>query len=221
MFGKIRWPGRLPQKSGQAESAHLQTIVGRCDHSPMRRLFILSVLALPACSAAPPSADQSPIAAIEVLTPTSNDKSDLIALLRQAAPKEGFHVDNGSAQWREFARQAKDLPPPARKTLYAGVWNGNDDDDLIAMADDGAHNGRSWITIYPGKHGAAARRFWLDLKVGIMRRWPATQPVPILPSGSLPLSEDLQLTPKGYRIRRSAAANYGLASSSSLLADGG
>lgn len=157
---------------------------------------------------------------MEVLTPTGDDQADLIALLRQAAPKHGFHVDDGSAQWRDFASQGKDLPPPARKTLYAGVWSGKDDDDFIAMADDGGHNGRSWITVYTGKHGAAARRFWVDLKAQLIRRWPAARSIPILPSGALPLSEDLQLTPRGYRINRSAAANYGLAPSSPLIADG-
>jgi hypothetical protein len=186
----------------------------------MRRLFIVPLLALSACSARAASVDQSPIAAIEVPTPTRADQSELIALLRQAAPKQGFHVDDGSAQWREFARQAKNLPPPAHKTLYAGVWSGKDDNDFIAMADDGGHNGRTWITCYSGNHPAAAKRFWLDLNAAIHRRWPTTKPIPILPSGALPLSDDLQITPKGYQIVRSAAAKYGLASSSPLIADG-
>lgn len=186
----------------------------------MRRSFSFLLLALSACSAHAVSDDQPPIAAIEVLTPASDDRADLIALLRQAAPKQGFHVDDGSEQWRDFAKVAKDLPLPARKKLYAGIWSGKDDDDFIAMADDGGHNGRSWITVYSGKHGAAAKRFWVDLKAQLIRRWPAARTVPILPSGALPLSDDLQLTPRGYRIKRSAAAKYGLAPSSPLIADG-
>jgi hypothetical protein len=183
----------------------------------MRRWFTFFLLALSACSVHAATKSQSPIAAIEVLTPTNDDQADLIALLRQAALKRGFHLDDGSAQWRDFARQARDLPPPARKTLYAGVWSGEDDDDFIAMADDGGHNGRSWITVYTGEHEAAARLFWVDLKTRILRRWPAARSIPILPSGALPLSEDLQLTHGGYRINRSAAAKYSLDPSSLLI----
>ena len=190
--------------------AHLRTNVVRCGHSRMRRWFMFPLLALSACSVQAAPNNQLPIAAMEVLTPTNDDRADLIALLRQAAPKQGFHVDDGSAQWRDFATQARNLPSPARKTLYAGVWSGKDDDDFIAMADDGGHNGRSWIMVYTGKHETAARRFWVDLKAQLIRRWPAARSIPVLPSGALPLSDDLQLTHGCYRISRSAAAKYGL-----------
>lgn len=186
----------------------------------MCRSFFFVLLALSSCSARAASSDQQPIAAIEVPTPNTVDKSDLIALLQQTGAKQGFHVDDGSAQWREFAKRAKDLPSPARKTLYAGVWDGKDDDDFIAMADDGGHNGRSWVICYSGKRPEAAKRFWLDLSAALRRRWPTTKPIPILPSGALPLSDDLQMTSKGYRIVRSAAAKYGLPSSSPLIANG-
>ncbi len=87
-------------------------------------------------------------------------------------------------EWREFARQAKDLPTEARKTIYAGVWDGENDDDPIAVIDDGGHNGRAWIVVYPGKRPAAAKRFWRDVNVSVGRRWPSTTAIPILPSGS-------------------------------------
>jgi hypothetical protein len=181
---------------------------------------LICFLALIACSGRAASDHQSPIAAIEVATPTRNEQSDLIALLRQLAPKEGLHVDDGSAQWREFAKQAKDLPPPDQKTLYVGVWSGKDDDDLIAVADDGGHNGRTWVICYSGKHPAAAKRFWRNLSAAIHRHWPTVKPIPILPSGALPLSDDLLLTSHGYRIARQAAARYGLPPSSPLIPDG-
>ncbi|WBO22071.1 hypothetical protein [Sphingomonas abietis] len=186
----------------------------------MRRLFIFPLLALSACSTSAASNDQSPIAAIEVPTPSRDDQSDLIEILKRVAPKQGFHVDDVSQQWREFARQAEDHPSPARKTLYAGVWSGKNDDDFIAAADDGGHKGRSWIICYSGHHPAAAKRFWLELKAAVYHRWPTAQPIPILPSGAVPLSTDLQLTSSGYQIIRTAAARYGLPASSPLIADG-
>lgn len=180
---------------------------------------LTAIIGLAACSAKAASGDQMPIAAIEVPTSNQVDHSDLIALLRRLAPEQGFHVDDDSAQWSDFGGRANDLPSPARKTLYAGVWRGKDDDDLIAVADDGGHNGRSWITCYSGDDPLAAKRFWKNLNTAIFQRWPKARAIPILPSGALPLVEDLKLTSTGYKIVRSAVAKYQLPSSSPLIAD--
>ncbi|MEH3123828.1 MAG: hypothetical protein PGN16_17990 [Sphingomonas phyllosphaerae] len=182
-------------------------------------MLLLFIFALPACSATASSDNEPPIAAVEIPVPAESDKSALIALLRQAASRQGFHVDDGSMQWRDFARQAKDLPPEARKTIYAGVWNGENDDDLIAVVDDGEHNGRAWVIVYPGKRPTAAKRFWRDVYVSVSRRWPSTKAIPILPSGALPLFHDLTMTLTGYRVARSAAKEYELNVSSPQIAN--
>lgn len=187
--------------------------------TPRRRLLCLFTFILPACSATASSENKGPIAAVEISVSDEDDKSALIALLRQAASRQGFHVDDGSMQWRDFARQAKDLPPEARKTIYAGVWDGENDDDLIAVVDDGGHHGRAWIVVYPGKRPTSAKRFWRDVNVSVGRRWQPMTSIPILPSGALPLFHDLRMTPEGYRIARSAAKGYELNVSSPLIAN--
>jgi len=178
--------------------------------------ILVSVIATAGCATAV-SREQKPIAAIEVSTATQADKADLVSILKRLAPRFGFHVDDVSDRWREFGKQTKGVPPPAMKTLYVGVWNGKDDKDFIASVDDGGHNGRAWITCYSGTRPEAGRQFWMSLRSMIHRRWPNARNIPILPSGALPLAEDLRLTPDGYKVVRSAAARYDLRQKSSLL----
>ena len=46
----------------------------------------------------------------------------------------------------------------------------------------------------------------------IMVHWPGTLALPIMPTGAIPLHQDLVLTPAGYIVKPSEAHKYQLAS---------
>lgn len=139
-------------------------------------------------------------------------------LRRYAASDGGMHVDDGSEAWREFDRQSNMMAPEDRLTINIGVWRGEDDDEPAIFVDDRYHPGRAWVTFLRGtqpERNAALRN---ALSSEMRRRWPGSQPIPILPSGGVPLPSDLVMTPDGYRIVRSAATNYELPPNSPLIA---
>jgi hypothetical protein len=51
-----------------------------------------------------------------------------------------------------------------------------------------------------GAQPALATRLRERLSAAIMRRWPDARRVPVLPSGGLPLANDLRPTAEGYEI---------------------
>lgn len=181
----------------------------------LRMTSLALAFAFLGCS--PAQQPEAPAAATEISLRTPVDGADLITMLRQLAPLQGFHVDDVSAKWRDFEQHVKDFPPAIQKTIYVGVWRGKDDDDLIVSVDDGGHPGRAWITFYRGQQPKLAEQFWNALVGEIRGRWPDVLSIPILPSGGLPESNDLRLTPQGYKIVRSAAERYNLPASSALL----
>jgi hypothetical protein len=183
----------------------------------LRIVTLLLAITFSGCS--PARQPEGPAAAVEISLRTTADDADLVAMLRQQAPLQGFHVDDVSAKWRDFEQHVKDFPPAIQKTIYVGVWRGKDDDDLIVSVDDGGHPRKAWITFYRGPEPKFAEQFWDTLTGEIRRRWPDVHSIPILPSGGLPLSNDLILTPQGYKIVRSAAERYKLPVSSALLAN--
>ena len=52
----------------------------------------------------------------------------------------------------------------------------------------------------------------------IIERWPGTQSLPIMPTGSIPLPKDLRLTQQGCRVKPDAAPHYDLPPTSPLIA---
>ena len=181
----------------------------------MLRLSIL--LLLGACG----SVDQhgvETVAAIEVPVRDRQDSAALLALLRRHAAVSGLHVDDGSAERRQFEAQANQLPPSDRVTFNVGVWRGKNDDENEAIADDRFHHGKIWITFPRGSKPEQSSRFRDPLIAEIMQRWPDAKPIPILPWGGLPHARDLISTASGYRIRRSAAADYKLSPSLPIFA---
>jgi hypothetical protein len=129
-----------------------------------------------------------------------------------------MHVDNVTTRWREFEGQNGRTLPAGKGTIFVGVWRGAHDDEPIADADDMGHPGRAWVTFARGKDVARATRFREAVLADLTRRWTDAKPLPILPSGALPLVEDLRLTPTGYKVAASAAAKYELPKSSPLVA---
>ncbi|MBC9035232.1 hypothetical protein IAG41_22810 [Sphingomonas sp. JC676] len=159
------------------------------------------------------------VAAIEVVLQTSADRADLLAVLRQqAAADPALHVDDVSDRWEELKAQAQNFPPEADGTLYVGVWRGENDDEQEADVDDMGHKGRVWLTFPKGRVPERSLNFRTRLIAAIRDRWPSSKAIPILPSGALPLAVDLQETPTGYKITKTAAPRYGLLPTSALVA---
>ena len=159
----------------------------------------------------PASAQQ--IAAIEVPLRTPADHADLLAILRHCAAEDGLHVDDGTEQWIQFRRTAPpDEPPSARsvltKTIYASVYRGADDTDLEIVVDDGGHQGRAWLSFLRGTHPELATRDRIQVLDEIMRRWPDARDVPVMPNGSLPLTDDLVWTGTSYAVKPARLAGY-------------
>ncbi|HVQ08220.1 MAG TPA: hypothetical protein VMS43_07270 [Allosphingosinicella sp.] len=179
---------------------------------------IFASAALLACAPVPQPDSFRLVAAVEIPLRTPADRSDLIAMLRRHAAADGLHVDDVSAEWQDHQRNAPELPDFARGTLYVGVWRGAEDDDLEVSVDDSGHPGRAWIIFSRGKQPVLATRTRESLLSAIGRRWPGARRLPVLPTGGLPLADDLRLSPDGYRIARSAASGYELPATSPLLA---
>ena len=158
------------------------------------------------------------VAAIEVILKEPQDRGDLVAILRQPAARAGLHIDDGSAQWREFERQAKQIPTADQVTFNVGVWRGANDDEPVAFADDRFHQGRVWVTFLQGTEPNRFKPYRDAALQAIRSRWPDAKSLPILPWGGLPLASDLILTADGYRINRSSAARYEMSPSSPIFA---
>jgi hypothetical protein len=159
------------------------------------------------------------VAAVEITVRSAADRADLLNILRSvAATDASLHVDDMTARWRDFASKSKGLPSQVDGTFYVGVWRGKDDDEMEVDATDMGHKGRVWLTFPRGLQPERSSRLRSRLLAAIYDRWPDAQAVPVLPSGGLPLSEDLRRTAAGYKIAKSAAARYELPASSAIIA---
>ena len=159
------------------------------------------------------------VAAIEIPLRTDADRHDFVEILRrEASTVPDLHVDDVTPRWRQFEAQNGATLPGGKGTIFVGVWRGRNDDESIAQADDMGHPGRVWLTFSRGEDIARSAAFRSRVLADVQRRWPNAVSLPILPSGAIPLTEDLELTPSGYRVLPSAASRYGLAKSSPFVA---
>lgn len=181
----------------------------------MWRFIFLAALA--ACSPADQEAGRL-VAAIEVPLSDRRDRNDLVAILRQNAAASGLHVDDVSAEWREFEQHARQIAPAEQVTFNVGVWYGTDDDELVVLADDRFHQGRAWVSFLRGVKPDRFKSYRESTMKAVRARWPEARIIPILPWGGLPHARDLVLTPTGYKISRSAAADYTLSPSLPIFA---
>ena len=167
-----------------------------------------------ACGVAPQPKSARTVAAYEVPLPTKSERDALIALLRQYAVPEGFHVD---ADTDEENKQLSRVSPI---TINATVWRGKDDDEPVASVMDGMdHIGLAWLSFSKSDEPERTARFRDSVMKQIKLRWPKTEALPIMPTGAIPLHDDLVLTTGGYRVKRDAASKYELPSTSPLIAD--
>jgi hypothetical protein len=151
------------------------------------------------------------MAAYEVPLPTQEDREAFLAVLSDVAKKEGLHVDSASKVNLEHRSSVYEM------TFSAAVWKGEMDDEAIASAMDGQdHLGLVWLTFSKGEDPALNERFRDAVMREIVRRWPETLPLPIMPTGAIPLSRDLVRTPQGYIVNPNEADKYGIGSDGGL-----
>src|SRR4051812_4630356 len=95
--------------------------------------------------------------------------------------------------------------------MNATVWRGRNDDEPVASAmDEFDHVGKVWITFDQGSDRSRSASFRDNVMREIIRRWPLTMRLPIMPTGAIPLAEDLVPTPRGYKVKASAESRYQL-----------
>lgn len=171
----------------------------------------MTVASIVGCGGAPQPESATTTAAFEVPLPTQEDRETFLSVLSDVAKTEGLHVDSASKE--DLERRAGVV----RRTLSAAVWRGENDDEAIASAMDGPdHLGQVWLTFSKGEDPARTERFRDAAMREIMRRWPETMSLPIMPTGAIPLAHDLVRTPQGYIVNPSEAAKYGTGSDREL-----
>jgi hypothetical protein len=168
----------------------------------MFRAVICALFLCTGCGAQPQPDSIRTVAAFEVPLPTLKDKADFLALLTRAAEVEGYHVD--AASLGEL-RQLSQVSPI---TFNATVWRGNDEEVVASAMDFQTHLGRIWLSFSKGNDQKRFERFRRLLMPQIRARWPAVVSLPIMPTGAIPLDDDLVRTPSGYRVKPAAAAKY-------------
>ena len=173
----------------------------------MRYTTVLAICALiTGCGVAEQPARNKTVTAYEVPLPSQAGLDEFLSILRVEAQAREMRVFTYSRQ--ELAVLAKNDPPTAM-TMNAAVWRG--DDEVVATAMDGYnHLGEIWVAFSKGGDPALNRGFRESVMREVMARWPTTLSLPIMPTGAIPLPQDLIRTPRGDVVNPAAARKYGL-----------
>jgi hypothetical protein len=170
--------------------------------------MLVELIGISACGVAPQPESAKTVAAFEVPLPSQRDRDQFLAILRNAAANEGMHVDAAS---NEELKQQANVSPALEMTMNATVWKGANDDESIASAmDHRDHIGQVWIAFSKGEDVALNSRLREAAMREIMRNWPETLSLPIMPTGAIPLHYDLIRTPDGYVVNPAEAHKYEL-----------
>ncbi len=161
-------------------------------------LFLLCA----ACGAAPQPESRKTVAAYEVPLPTASDKAQFLDLLRKVAEVNGYHVDAASPA--DLAAMSE----VSKITFSATVWRGDDEESMASAMDFRDRIGRVWLAFPTGNDPSRSTQFRESLVPQIRQAWPETASLPIMPSGAIPLTEDLVRTPTGYEVLPTAASKY-------------
>jgi hypothetical protein len=181
-----------------------------------RTIFLSIWVSCTGCGVAHQPESARTVAAFEVPLSTEQDRSLFLAIVSREAQAEGLHLDASSARELELIAQAL---PGAASSVHATVWRGAGDDHSEATITNLWVQAPSvWVLFGRGENPGLATRFRQRVMNKIMDRWPDTQTLPIMPTGAIPLPQDLRRTPDGYRVEPRAAATYRLPPSSPLIA---
>ena len=165
-------------------------------------LVLHALAALAACGPVAQPESNRTVAAYEVPLPTSEDKEQFLALLAEVGEAEGYHVDAATRTELEAMSEVSPI------TFNASVWRGDDEELMASAMDFQDRIGRVWISFPRGQDPSRSNQFRETLMQRINLDWPATASLPIMPSGTIPLTQDLVRTPSGYEVRASAASKY-------------
>jgi hypothetical protein len=184
---------------------HLPSASTGCSKSRnyMRRITTALLLACTACGVVSQPDSIRIVAAFEVPLPTPVEREAFLTLLRREAEVHGFHVDAATKG------ELQSLSEVSPMTMNAAIWRGKNDDESVAAAMDFRdHLGRIWITFDKGEDPPRFAKFREGLMRKVVRRWPQTLSLPIMPTGAIPLASDLVRTPSGYAVNPSAEGKY-------------
>lgn len=170
--------------------------------TPMFRFALLLLFVSPACGPVKQPESNRTVAAYEVSLPNSEDKERFLALLEEVADAEGYHVDAATQPELEAMSEVSSI------TFNASVWRGDDEESMASAMDFQDRIGRVWISFPRGQDPSRSDKFREVLVARIKDDWPATASLPIMPSGAIPLVQDLVRTKSGYQVRPSAASKY-------------
>jgi hypothetical protein len=170
----------------------------------MRLILLIAICAMSTGCERPQPESIKTAAAYSVPLRSDQDRNELLSILRAVAKGEGAHLDASNQQ------QLESMAPNIVMTIHAAVWRGSTDDELVASIMDDGHLSQAWIMFSRGTNPKAASRFREHAMREIVRRWPDTLSLPIMPNGSIPLYSDLIQTPGGYVVAPSAASKYAL-----------
>ena len=170
--------------------------------------YVAICVVIAGCGGTPQPESARTVAAFEVPLPSEADREQFLLVLRAAAEAEGMHVDAESKQELENSARAS---PLLEMTMNVAVWRGTNDDEAIASAmDQHDHLGQVWLTFSRGMDSTLSSRFRERAMRAIKLRWPDTLPLPIMPTGAIPLHADLVRTPTSYVVEPSEAHRYDL-----------
>jgi hypothetical protein len=171
-------------------------------------LTLVPLIDISACGVAPQPESTKTVAAFEVPLLSQVDRDQFLAILRNAAAKEGMHVDAASA---EDLKQRSKVSQAFKMTMNATVWKGIHDDEAIAsVMDQPDHLGQVWISFSKGEDVMLNSRLREAVMREVLRSWPETLSLPIMPTGAIPLHHDLIRTPEGYVVNPAEAHKYEL-----------
>lgn len=174
----------------------------------MRPILLAACIALSGCAVAQQPDSARTVAAFEVPLPSQVEREKFLSVLRSVAKEHSMHVD--SATQEELERHAR-ISPAFKMTMNASVWRGTNDEESIASAmDQPDHLGHVWISFSRGKDPALNGAFREAAMREVVRNWPETLSLPIMPTGAIPLHRDLIRTPQGYVVDPTKAHQYGL-----------
>ncbi len=146
--------------------------------------------------------------AFEVPLPSQTERERFLSLLHEVAEDHAMHVD---AETQEELKRRANVSAQFSRTMSAAVWKSSNDDEPIASAmDSHDHLCQVWLTFSKGEDPALNSKFRDALVSEVMRSWPDTLSLPIMPTGAIPLHRDLIRTADGYVVNPTEAYKYEL-----------
>lgn len=138
----------------------------------------------------------------------------LARVLEQAAKQEGFFFRDSSA----YMRATTEGQFTVHMTMFRPL-EGEKEWPEVQIQAEGDHS--PWVLFLPPaeeRYAAATARTRQRILAALRERWPNLRKIPILPSGGVPLADDVVLTSRGYKVVANRASDYELGANSPLVA---